>query len=233
MDGRLGHEERPRDLLGGQAAEQAQRQRGARLGRKDRVAGDEHEAEQIVAELIVQCRVEIRLRRLLLDFELVAELLMLAFAQAVAAEDVDRPMLGGGHEPRAGIVRNAGPRPLLERRDEGVLGQFLGEADIAHHPRQSGDELRLLDPEDCLDGAVGVGRRHGDRLSATSIDGRKPPHSAAARVSAGLPQTSWPGSGIWRTSHSPSQPGMCVLCSSMKRSVHFRICAFEAHSKMA
>ena len=91
------------------------------------MAGDEHEAEQIVADLIVEGRVEIRLPRLLLDFELIAELLMLAFAQAVAAEDVDRPMLGGGHEPCAGIVRNAGLGPLLERRDEGVLGKFLGE----------------------------------------------------------------------------------------------------------
>ena len=196
------------------------------------MAGDEHEAEQIVADLIVQRRVEIRLPRLLLDFELVTELLMLAFAQAVAAEDVDRPMLRGGHEPRAGIVRNAGPRPLLERRDEGVLGEFLGEADIADDPRQSGDELRLLDPPDGVDGAVGVGRRHGDRLWPLQPLPQAA-YSAAARGSAPWPQTSWPGSGIWRTSHSPSQPGMCFLCSSMKRSVHFSICAFDLASKMA
>ena len=40
--GRLGHEEGARDLVGGQAAEQAQRERDARLGREHRVAGGEH-----------------------------------------------------------------------------------------------------------------------------------------------------------------------------------------------
>ena len=40
-DGRLGDEEGAGDLLGGQAAEQPQRQRDARLGRKHRMAGGE------------------------------------------------------------------------------------------------------------------------------------------------------------------------------------------------
>ena len=89
---------------------------------------------------------------------------MLAVAELVAAKDIDGAMLGGGHQPGAGIVGDAGGGPLLERRHQRVLGQFLGEADIAHHAGETGDELGLLDPEDCLDGAMGVGRRHGDRL---------------------------------------------------------------------
>ena len=40
-DGRLRHQERPGDLLGGQAAEQAQRERNALLGGEHRVAGRE------------------------------------------------------------------------------------------------------------------------------------------------------------------------------------------------
>ncbi len=52
-DGRLRDEEGARDLGGGEAAEQAQRERDARLGREDRVAGGKHEAEEIVAHLLV------------------------------------------------------------------------------------------------------------------------------------------------------------------------------------
>jgi hypothetical protein len=80
LDGRLGHEEGACDLIARQPAEQAQRERRSRLGGKDRVTGDEDKAQEIVADLIVQSRVEIGLRRFLLDFELVAELLVLAFA---------------------------------------------------------------------------------------------------------------------------------------------------------
>ena len=50
-------------------------------------------------------------------------------------------------------------RPLLERGDQRVLRQLFGEADVAHHAGEAGDELRLLDPPDRVDGAVDVGRR--------------------------------------------------------------------------
>ena len=55
---------------------------------------------------------------------------------------VDRAMLRGGHEPGARIVRDARLRPLLERGDERVLRELLGEADVAHDPREPGDEPR-------------------------------------------------------------------------------------------
>ena len=53
-------------------------------------------------------------------------------------------------------------RPLLERGDQRVLGQLLGQADVAHDPRQPGDEPRRLDPPDRLDRAVDIAglRRH-------------------------------------------------------------------------
>jgi hypothetical protein len=44
------------------------------------------------------------------------------------AKVVDGTPLGGRHQPRAGVVRDAVARPLLERGDDGVLRQFLGEA---------------------------------------------------------------------------------------------------------
>ena len=53
--------------------------------------------------------------------------------------------------------------PLLERGDERVLRQLLGEADVAHHAREAGDELRLLDAPDRVDGVMCIGSRHGYR----------------------------------------------------------------------
>ena len=58
-DGRLRDQERARDLVGGQAAEQAQRQRDARLGRQHRVAGGEHQAQQVVADVVVERGLEV------------------------------------------------------------------------------------------------------------------------------------------------------------------------------
>ena len=90
---------------------------------------------------------------------------MFAFEQPVAAEVVDRAMLGGSHEPRPRPFRDAGPRPLLERCYERLLRKLLGNADIAHHAGEAGDELCLLDAKDRIYGAVGVGSRHGYRLT--------------------------------------------------------------------
>ena len=160
-DGRLRDEERARDLLGRQAAEQAERERDARLGGEHRMAGGEHEAQQVVADVVVERGVEIRHGHLLLRLELVAELLVLALEQLAPAQQVDRAMLGGGHEPGARVVRDARLRPLLERGDQRVLRELLGQADVAHDPREAGDEPGRLDPPDRVDRAVGVGSRHG------------------------------------------------------------------------
>ena len=59
-DGRLRDEKRARDLVGRQTPEQAQRERNARLGREHRVTGDEHEAQEVVADIIVDSGIEIR-----------------------------------------------------------------------------------------------------------------------------------------------------------------------------
>ena len=85
-DGRLRDEERARDLLGRQAAEQAERERDARLGREHRMAGREHEAQEVVADVVVERGVEIRRGHLLLGLELATELLVLALEQLVPAQ---------------------------------------------------------------------------------------------------------------------------------------------------
>jgi len=39
------------------------------------------------------------------------------------------------HEPRARVARDAFVKPLRERRNEGILGDFLGAAHVAREPR--------------------------------------------------------------------------------------------------
>ena len=174
-DGRLRHEEGARDLLGLETGDEPQGQRHLRLPAEHRMAGGEHQPQQVVADVVVERGVEVGHLRLAIRGQLVAQLGMLAVDQLGAAKAVERAMLGGGHQPGAGLVGDAGARPLLERGDEGVLRQLLGHADVTHHARQTGDELCLLDAEDRLDGVMCIGSRHGYRYQ----------HLQVARASAG------------------------------------------------
>jgi hypothetical protein len=106
-DGRGGDEEGPRDLLGRQAAEQPQRERDARLGGEHGMAGREHEAQKIVADVVIDRGIEIGSGHFLLNVDLTAELLVFLFEPFAATEEIDRSMLGGGHEPSARVVRDA------------------------------------------------------------------------------------------------------------------------------
>ena len=72
-------------------------------------------------------------------------------------------MFRGAHQPGARVVRNARLRPLLERRDEGVLRELFGDTDVAHDPREARDQPRRLDPPDRFDCAICFSGRHGDR----------------------------------------------------------------------
>src|SRR5712692_8821981 len=59
-DGGLRHEEGPCDLAGGKTAQQVQRERYARVRREDRMAGDENEPQEIVADVLVNRSLEVR-----------------------------------------------------------------------------------------------------------------------------------------------------------------------------
>jgi len=68
-------------------------------------------------------------------------------------------MLRGSHEPGAGVVRDAGLRPLLQRRDESTLPEIFGDADVAHDPSKTamslGDSiLQTASIARCVSGAV-------------------------------------------------------------------------------
>src|SRR5437879_10543474 len=104
------------------------------------MAGCEHEAQQVVADVIVERGVEIQHSHLLLGLELATKLLVLALEPFVSAERVEGTVLRGGHEPSARVVRDARFRPLLERGDESVLRELLGKTDIAYDSRETGDD---------------------------------------------------------------------------------------------
>ena len=158
-DRRLGDEKRARNLVGRQPAEQPQRQRRARLCRQDRMARGEDEPQQIVADIFVHRRFELARDLVLTLFELVSQLLVFAIEQLAATEVIDRTMFGGGHQPGAGIPRNSGFGPLLQRGHERVVRQIFGKADVAHDSRKACDDLRRFDAPDRIDRAVGVRSR--------------------------------------------------------------------------
>src|SRR6476660_517800 len=90
---------------------------------------------------------------------------MFAFEQLVPAENSDRATLRGRHEPGARVIRDARFRPSFECDDKRLLGEVLGDANVAHHPRENGYELGLLDAENCFNCEMSVGSRHGYRLT--------------------------------------------------------------------
>ncbi len=160
-DGRLPDQERPRDLLGLQPPEQPQREGDPRLGGEHRVARGEHQAQQVVLDVAVQGGVQVGLGALSLGPQLVAQLFDLAFQPLFAADEVDGAALADGHEPGARIVWDAGLGPLLQRGDQSVLRELLGEADVSHDACETGDHPGRLDPPDRVDRAMCIGGRHG------------------------------------------------------------------------
>jgi hypothetical protein len=71
------------------------------------VAGCEDEREQLVLDLVTEPRLHVRHLQPAVDLQLPAELVALALVERLAAEAVDRAVLGGGHEPGARVVRDA------------------------------------------------------------------------------------------------------------------------------
>jgi hypothetical protein len=102
------------------------------------MARDEQQSQEIIANLIIEYRIEIRHAHLL-RAQLTAKLLVLASDACPPAEVVDGTILRSRHKPSARILRNL-LRPLLEGGHEYVLREVLGESYIIHDPHQSGDE---------------------------------------------------------------------------------------------
>jgi hypothetical protein len=112
----------------------------------------EDQPQQVVADVLVERRLELLHTRFLPLLELVSKLFVFAIDELAAAEVVDRAAFGDGHQPCAGISRDAGLGPLLERGDERVVREVFGKAHVSHDSRDAGDDLRRLDAPHRIDG---------------------------------------------------------------------------------
>ncbi|HLI83616.1 MAG TPA: hypothetical protein VKV17_06835 [Bryobacteraceae bacterium] len=120
------------------------------------MAGHENEAEQVVAEVIVHCLLELRYGCRLFGFRFAPEFFVLSLGKLIPAQQVDGPVLRGG-EPSARILRNTRCRPLLQRCHEDVVRQFFGCAQVPHHTRNRGDDPRRFDLPDRFNLKTAVG----------------------------------------------------------------------------
>ena len=83
-------------------------------------------------------------------------------ACAGAAGDRVARLLGGGHQPGAGIVRDAAARPLLERASPAHPARAPRPRPTSRTRRASArDQPRRLDAPDRLDRAMDIRGRHG------------------------------------------------------------------------
>jgi len=155
--GRLGNQERCRDLRGGEARYRAQRERHLCLLRKRGVAARENEPQPVIHLNGIRGHGRALQQ---LDLFLVA---------LVAPQDVDRLAFGGGHQPRARLVGDALGRPSFQRRHDAVLDHFLGNVEVADDPDESaGQPSRLLAEnvgKRCLGGCACI--RQNLQLSTT------------------------------------------------------------------
>jgi hypothetical protein len=141
------------------------------------MAGDEDEAEEVVAYGVVESGVEVG-RGLFEGFEFAAELLVFAVGDGVAAEHINGASFGGGGKPRGGIIGDAGFWPLFECGYQSPLCKVFCQADVASEAGEPGDDARGLDAPDGFDGAMqglswvvmGIGSGHCYRSHHLCID---------------------------------------------------------------
>ena len=147
---RFGDEERPGDLLGLEAAEEAERER--RLGARGqrRVAAGEDQPEAVVLH-----RSSFRPRRVVVALGEEVGLVLAALAGRFPPEPVDGPVAGGRDDPATGVGRRALLGPGSDGDGERFLDRLFGEVDVTEEADQGGDGTAELLPEDRLD----VGQR--------------------------------------------------------------------------
>ncbi len=101
-DGRCRHEKRPRDFLGGQVADLAQRQCDPGVRRQCRMAAREHQAQAIILDLVVFALRRVGVR----SGEPLHDGLEIALETRIAAQAVNGFEATGGDQPGARILRH-------------------------------------------------------------------------------------------------------------------------------
>src|SRR6202789_625743 len=198
-DRRFRNQKSARYFRRGQAAEQAKRQSGARLGRQHRMTGHEGEAQHVVADVIIHGLVG-RGARLAHERRLVRDRGVLVFYQPAPPQFIERTVLRRGHQPGPRIVRWTGARPLLQRRYQCVLRHFFGETHVAQHSREPRDDLGRLHAPDRLDGAMNGGpviQSRGPASQCLSVPGIRLRRLSICSRNSGVSPA--PQYSIWNT----------------------------------
>ena len=104
-DRRDGDKEPACDLLGRQTPQGAKCQSNACVSRENRMARHEDEAEEVVPDVFVGGHLEVN--ALTSPLDVTTDLLVLALERLSAADQIDRLMLRGPHQPGARLLRHA------------------------------------------------------------------------------------------------------------------------------
>ena len=173
--------------------------------------------------VVVERRVEVRRRdRLLAASSSRAELLVLALEQLRCGAAGRSPRcLRRRHQPGARVVRDARLGPLLERGDQRVLRQVLGQADVAHdraRGRRSAGRTRSARPPRSR-AARRPTRRHSRLLAPRSAARSRSSCSRSSGVNAS-PKSS--ASKTWRISISALADRVRAALDPLDRLVHRR-----------
>ena len=143
-------QEGARDLLDGQAGDDAKRERDLLRRRQVRMAADEQQPQDVVAIM----RTVEPLGELLLGVAEIGDRVFLGQRLLLLAppEIVDRDIAADHDQPGCGIARRAVLRPALQRPQACVLEGFLGGIEVAEIAQQRADRLgtrrgqRAIDP---------------------------------------------------------------------------------------
>src|SRR5262245_18829985 len=98
----------------------------------------EHEAQKIVAYIVIDGRIEIRHDHLL-RLTLASELFMLAFHERAAPQLIDCAMFCGCHQPGGGVRWNACVWPLLQGCYGLIVGKLFSDTNVTNDSSEAGN----------------------------------------------------------------------------------------------
>ncbi len=176
----------PCDLVGRQTAEQAGVSRDQSSGGENRMAGGEHKAQEVVANVVVEGRVEIRLGQSLPGLKFATDFLVFALEPLVSPQEIERPMLRRGHEPGGRLCRTP-DSGHCSSGDKRIWASSSASRRRARSARPA--MVRPTRSPDRVDRAIDVGSRRSHRSTFPS------PVQAEARRDHGI-TTRWSARGV-------------------------------------
>ncbi len=174
--GRLGDQEGPGDLGGGQPSQGAERQGDPGVDGQRGVAAREDQPQPVVLDGAFVHRVPqgLKGRQPTEDLRLLGQ-------PSLPAESIDGPVPSGGGDPGPRAVGDPIAGPPFQRHHEGLLDGLLGQVEVAEHPDERRHRPSGLLAEQAGGDAPGV--RFGYASGGRSITGRM---STTPVVAAGI-----------------------------------------------